>query len=93
MPAYYTDMARLRIQQNFIAMQHQRQNRKCEVSFIVLRDGTITDVRVVDSTGDPNLDRLALAAMERTRQLAKLPTYIKEDRIMLVVTFDFAMTH
>ena len=92
LPGYYAETARMRIRQNFVAMQYQRQNRQCEVSFVVQRDGMITDIQVIESTGNPDLDRLAVAAMERTRQLARLPSYIKEPSIQLVVTFDFSMS-
>jgi len=89
LPSYYADTARMRIQQNFIAMRHQRADRQCDVAFVVLRNGEITNVRIVRSTGDESLDRLALAAMERTRKLAALPSFMRVDSVQLIVTFDF----
>ncbi len=55
-----------------------------EVSFWVLHDGRILGAKVLRSTGEEELDDLALQAVERSKPLPKFPDDLKERNSMKV---------
>lgn len=46
---------------------------KAKVSFYVAQDGTLSAVRVIDSSGDPDFDRSVLAAFRAVRSIGPVP--------------------
>jgi len=64
----------------------------CIVEFRVMLDGRITDIKVIQSTGDPILDGYATRTLEKTMSLRALGDYIKKDmgRNYITATVPFA---
>lgn len=86
----YTYMALYAIQQNFRPPRH-RQGVKCVVQFRIMKSGKIDTrtIKVIKSTGRPDLDQSAVKALERTGTLAELYDEYPEDFVVVKVTFDF----
>jgi periplasmic protein TonB len=59
------------------------------VTFNILRDGTIADVQVEQSSGVPEVDRSALRAVLASNPLAPLPPDYSGNRISVKFFFDF----
>ena len=59
------------------------------VTFNILRDGTIADVQVEQSSGLPEVDRSALRAVLASNPLAPLPPDYSGNRISVKFFFDF----
>jgi protein TonB len=57
-----------------------------DLEFVVLRDGTITDVRMLKSSGTPALDRAAQNALIGSRAL-RLPADFGPDRVEMQISF------
>jgi len=57
------------------------------VNFTILKDGTITNVEIVQGTGDFALDQAVLRAVLRSSPLPPLPWDIKKDR--LIAQYEF----
>jgi TonB family protein len=60
------------------------------VEFRVNREGQISDIRVVRSTGQSSLDRFATEALELTVSLAPLPDSVHEPSITIMANFDYS---
>ena len=59
------------------------------VTFSVLRDGRIDDVKIVQSSGIPEVDRSALRAVLASNPLGPLPPDYPGDRVSVEFYFDF----
>jgi TonB family protein len=59
------------------------------VTFNILRDGTIADVQVQQSSGFPEVDRSALRAVMASSPLAPLPPDYRGSSILVKFYFDF----
>lgn len=83
-------MATQKIEENF---NHNRSDRYdgliCEVEFRISRDGSISDIRVVKSTGQGSLDRFALDAVRQTARLGPLPDSVRDSSIVIRARFDY----
>jgi TonB family protein len=89
---YYRYMAQMKIEQNFTVPRHLRAaGITCLMKFWILRDGRITNIRMIQSTNDSILDGFAQRALETTEQLGPFPDTLKEDSIELTVIFDYSM--
>ena len=89
---YYRYMTQVKIEQNFTVPRYLRAaGITCLMKFTVLRDGRITNIRMVQGTNDAILDGFAQRALETTEQLGPLPDTIKEDSIELTVLFDYSL--
>jgi protein TonB len=89
-PEYYVGNARLLIMSHFNVPSYLRNtDAQCRVSFTVLRDGSITNIKIDKSSGNGILDMVALRAIQDTGSLAPLPDEIKNPSLNVVVTFDF----
>ncbi|HOE62603.1 MAG TPA: TonB family protein [Candidatus Sumerlaeota bacterium] len=90
-PNYYLLMAQQKIEGNFKLMRSQRyEGIYCAVEFRVDREGRIYDIRVVRSTGQRDLDKFALEAVEQTGFLGPLPDSFKESSITILANFDYS---
>jgi TonB family protein len=67
----YYQIIQQKVESNF---RHplSRSGITCRVRFTILRDGTITNIRVVQSTGNATIDQYALDAIRRTGKLPPL---------------------
>ncbi|MDR2191322.1 MAG: TonB family protein [Endomicrobium sp.] len=59
------------------------------VYFKILRDGTVTDVKVKESSGDDGFDDNAQRAVQRSSPLAPLPDGYREDSLGVYFEFKF----
>jgi TonB family protein len=59
------------------------------MTFTVLRDGTITDVEITQSSGLPEVDRSALRAVLASNPLPTLPSDYAGNRVKVNLYFDF----
>lgn len=85
--AYYS-IALFQIQQNF-KPPRTRPGITCEVQFRIMRNGEIRNIRVVESTGYPDLDQSAMRALQVTARLPELYDTFPDEFIDVRVTFDF----
>jgi TonB family protein len=59
------------------------------MTFTILRDGTITDVEITQSSGMPEVDRSALRAVLASNPLPTLPSDYAGNRVKVNLYFDF----
>ncbi len=59
------------------------------LSFDILRDGTVTNVRVTQSSGIPEIDRSALRAVLASNPLGQLPPDYSGSKVSVDFYFDF----
>jgi TonB family protein len=59
------------------------------MTFTILRDGTITDVEITQSSGTPEVDRSALRAVLASNPLPTLPSDYAGNRVKVNLYFDF----
>ena len=91
LPPYYLLMAQQKIEGNFkLARSQKYAGLFCVAEFRVNREGQISDIRVVRSTGQSSLDRFATEALELTVSLAPLPDSIREPSITIMANFDYS---
>jgi TonB family protein len=64
------------------------ENRKIsiKVSFTVSRDGTASDIRIVESSGNSSLDNLAIRAVTLASPFGRMPPAFADDRLELQMT-------
>ena len=90
LPEYYLAAAANRIRENFVLpLRYQRPDLHCTLSFIVDRDGVVSNIEIVESTGDPMLDAFAVNAMRKTERLLLLPDSITKHNLKISVTFEY----
>jgi TonB family protein len=59
------------------------------IEFSILKDGTITGVRMLSSSGDVSLDRAAYAAITSSNILSALPTDFRADYMTIRAAFHY----
>lgn len=88
---WYAELIRQRIAQNWSTngLDSRSQKSPAMVSFLILRDGHIRDPRIVQSSGNPNIDNTALRAVLQTDgTLPQLPPQVTEPSISAQFTFN-----
>jgi TonB family protein len=91
LPPLYTQRALLRIQQAFVVPPELSvPGLKSTISWQILPDGTITDIRLDRSSDRPDLDELAMAALRRAENLGRLPTGFPAAGIRVSLEFEFS---
>lgn len=71
--AYYLQQVRVRIGGNWTTPAGASSGQRAEVAFRIARDGTIREVRLVKSSGNPWFDQAATRAVTIASPLAPLP--------------------
>ncbi len=71
--AYYLQQVRVRIGGNWTTPAGASGGQRAEVSFRILRDGSVRDVRVATSSGNPWFDQAATRAVTIAAPLPPLP--------------------
>jgi protein TonB len=91
LPDYYMISARQKIE-SYFSVPGNVKNRQviCKATFTILKDGTITNIRLVQSTGDALLDQAAVRALTLTKELGPLPDSISKSSIDTIITFDYS---
>jgi len=59
------------------------------LTFVILRDGTITDVQITQSSGIPEVDRSALRAVLASNPLGALPPDYSGNSVSVQFYFEF----
>jgi periplasmic protein TonB len=90
---WYVDAARNRISSNWL-MSTISPNilsaHRAYVRFDILRDGTVTDVQLTESSGNPEVDRSALRAVYASSPLGPLPQDFTGSKVSVNFYFDFS---
>lgn len=93
LPDYYVANARLLIMSHFNVPSYLKNtDAKCRVSFNVAKDGTVSNIKVEESSGNNILDLVAEKAVQESGSLAPLPDEYNTPSIQIFVTFDFNYT-
>ena len=87
---WYAELIRQRIAQNWNTngLDTRAQRTPAVVSFYIMRDGSVRTPRIVQSSGDYNIDNTALRAVFQSDHLPPLPPQIPEPYISAQFTFN-----
>jgi protein TonB len=86
----YAELVRERIAQNWRTngLDARTQAIPATVGFTILRDGTVRNVQLLQSSGNPSIDDTALRAVYNSNPLAPLPPQVAESSISAQFTFN-----
>jgi TonB family protein len=87
---WYAELIRQRIAQNWNTngLNTNAQRTPAVVSFYIMRDGSVRNPRIVQSSGDYNIDNTALRAVFQSDRLPPLPPQIPDSSISAQFTFN-----
>lgn len=87
---WYAELIRQRIAQNWNTngLDTRTQAVPAIVSFLIMRDGTIRNPQIVQSSGNPSIDNTALRAVYTSNPLPGLPAQVSESYITAQFTFN-----
>ena len=87
---WYAELIRQRIAQNWNTngLDGRLQNSPTVITFTIMRDGTIRDPKVTQSSGNYNIDNTALRAVFQSSPLPQLPPQVTESSITAQFTFN-----
>jgi TonB family protein len=87
---WYAEIVRQRIAQQWLTngLDARSQQSPAIVSFTIMRDGRIADVRVIQPSGNPNIDNTAQRAVYQASPLPALPPQITDSSISAQFTFN-----
>ena len=83
---YMRDME-LRIKSNWKPENNSFKN-KTVINFKIMRDGTIKNSKIKESSGDKCFDNDAIAAVTKTEKVAPLPKNLLGEYIDIIFTFE-----
>jgi protein TonB len=84
----YVDLMRDRISQHWVTADvHASPAEKCKIAFTIARDGTVSDVRVSESSGNILLDNSARRAVMDANPLPALPSTFPESKATVELGF------
>lgn len=89
---WYVDATRSRVSSNWLVSTispNILSTRRAYVRFDILRDGTITNVQLTESSGNPEVDRSVLRAIYASNPLGPLPQEFSGSRVSVNFFFDF----
>ncbi len=87
---WYAELIRQRIAQNWNTngLDSRTQSTPAMVSFWIMRDGSIRNPQIVQSSGNPSIDNTALRAVYQSNPLPALPAQVTESYISAQFTFN-----
>ncbi len=87
---WYAEIVRQRIAQQWMTngLDGRSQSSPAMVSFTITRSGEVRDVRVIQSSGNPNIDNTAARAVYQASPLPALPPQITDSSITAQFTFN-----
>lgn len=88
---YYAELIRQQIAQNWVTngLDQRSQQTPAVLSFTIMRDGSIRDPRIAQSSGNYNIDNTALRAVYQSNgHLPPLPPQVTEPYITAQFTFN-----
>ena len=89
---WYVDIIKRTVSQNWykqLADPNASMGHSVVVTFVVNRDGSVTDPRVAQSSGVPSLDLSAIQAVERTSSIGPLPAGYSGSSVSVAYTFTY----
>lgn len=89
LPEYYAQQALAVLSSNFRIPPEMANQARAVVGFRISRDGTLSNIRILTSSGDPERDKLALRAVEITRKLAPFPDDFEKAYVDAEAAFRF----
>jgi TonB family protein len=86
---WYAEIVRQQIAQQWLTngLDSSSQRAPAMVSFTIMRDGSVKDVRVLQSSGNPNIDNTAQRAVYQAK-LPPLPGQVTDSSITAQFTFN-----
>jgi protein TonB len=87
---WYAEIVRQRIAEQWVTngLDPRSQASPAVVSFTILRNGSIRDVRVIQPSGNPNIDNTAARAVYQANHFPPLPPQITDSSITAQFTFN-----
>lgn len=89
LPDYYCRQLLDNISRFFNVPPEKRRGVSTQLQMRINRDGTLTDIRVIRSSGDRSLDQYALSALEAVRRVAPLPDDFGPNSQLVEISFRF----
>jgi TonB family protein len=89
---WYVEAVRRRVSSNWIQSTVEPAVRwapRAVVSFQILRDGGITNIQVLKSSGNDSVDRSAIRAIQSSSPLERLPNEYGGSYVLVEFWFDF----
>ncbi len=83
----YTDLMRRRIAEKWNTAGMNNDGRRVLITFVILRDGRVQDVRVAQSSGNYTLDSSAQRAVLEANPLPQLPAGFEKDSAQVEIWF------
>ena len=87
----YLNRVNTRIRTNWFALMPaaaiQRDKGRVDIIFAITRDGTVTDLQLMATSGDPALDTASTTAIQTSSPFSALPADFKGDRLRLRIAF------
>jgi TonB family protein len=87
---WYAEIVRQRIAQQWLTngLDARSQQGPAVVSFVIMRDGSVQNVQVVQGSGNPNIDNTAQRAVYQASPLPQLPPQVTDSYISAQFTFN-----
>ena len=94
---WYVDAVRRRISQNWLQSTidpgvRTARTAKCTFTFAILRDGTVKDIRVAQTSGNYSMDTSAQRALLSSSPMPPLPNDYSGSFVNVTFDFDLSMT-
>lgn len=89
---WYVESVRRRISSNWLLSAvdpYVQWAPRAEISFDILRNGTVVNVQMTRSSGVPSVDRSAIRAIRDSSPLDRLPSAYSGERVLVEFWFDF----
>jgi len=89
---WYVDIIKRTVSQNWysqLADPNASMGHSAVVTFVVHRDGSVTDPRIAQSSGVPSLDLSAIQAVERVNAFGPLPAGYAGSSVSVAYTFTY----
>jgi periplasmic protein TonB len=89
---WYVDIIKRTVSQNWysqLADPNASVGHSVVVSFVVHRDGSVSDPRIAQSSGVPSLDMSAIQAVQRTGAFGPLPAGYSGSSVSVAYTFTY----
>jgi protein TonB len=85
---WYVESVQRRISSNWL-LSGVRWAPRVEISFEILRNGTVVNIQMTRSSGVPSVDRSAIRAIQDSSPLDRLPSEYSGDKVFVEFWFDF----
>lgn len=87
---WYAEIVRQRLAQQWLTngLDARTEQAPAVVSFVIMRDGSIRNVRLIQGSGNPNIDNTAERAVYQASPLPPLPPQVTDSYIPAQFTFN-----